>query len=149
MDAALMEIRASWPGELIRGSVCARIVKHLMGLSDNELSETQSAALGYAYRRCSFVSLDKKQRFGTTVERVYALRNSERWNELLKAGDGASLLRTQIENTTQTLPITDRERSALGDAVNWGAAFERLQSETVGGSRVAAVAALPRVAASR
>ena len=145
MDSALVEIRDYWPGELIRGSVCTRIVKHLMGLSDNELSETQSAALGYAYRRCGFVSLDKKHRFGIKVERVYALRNAEKWNDLLMTESGVQLMRDQIENAIQRLPRAINDKKALGDGADWGAAFERLQNAT--DATPDSVAALPLVAA--
>ena len=146
MDSALMEIKGCWPGDLIRASVCKQIVKHLMGLSDDELTENQSAALNHAYRRCGFVSLDKKNRFGTKVERVYALRDAEKWNELIKTDSGVQLMRDQIENTMQRLPMAGNAKNALGDAANWGGAFERLQNaaDAVPGS----VAALPLVAAT-
>jgi hypothetical protein len=146
MDSALMEIKGCWPGDLIRASVCKQIVKHLMGLSDDELTENQSAALNYAYRRCSFVSLDKKNRFGTKVERVYALRDAEKWNELSKTDSGVQLMRDQLEDAVQRLPMTDNEKKALGDGANWGAAFERLQNAA--DATPGPVAALPLVAAT-
>lgn len=116
-----------------------------MGLPGAELTESQSAALIYAYRRCGFVSLDKKQRFGNTVERVYALRNSEKWNNLIKTDSGVQLMRAQIEKAIQGLPMTDKEKKALGDSGNWGAAFERLLNAT--DATPGSVAVLPLVAA--
>ena len=145
MDSALMEIKGCWPGELIRSSVCKTIVKQLMGLSENELTESQSAALNYAYRRCGFVRIDKKHRFGAKVERVYALRDAEKWNELIKTDSGVQLMRDQLEDAMQRLPMTEKERKALGDGANWGAAFERLQNAVDAGP--SSVAALPPVAA--
>lgn len=144
IDSALMEIQTDWPGELIRSSVCSPILKQLMGGGDNDMHGGQLAALGHALRRCGFVSLDKKLRFGYGVERVFALRNAGKWNELLKTDGGVAILRDEIKSAENRLPVTDRERKALEGPVNWGAAFERLQ----GGADVrdGSVAVLPHVA---
>ena len=147
MDSALMEIKGCWPGDLIRSSVCKKIVKYLMGLSDDELTESQSAALNYAYRRCGFLSIDKKHRFGAKVERVYALRDAEKWNELIKTDSGVQLMRDQVANAMQRLPMDGNARKTLDDKANWGAAFERLQNEATDVA-ASSVAALPLVAAT-
>ena len=129
MDSALMEIKGFWPSELIRSSVCIKIVMHLMGINKDDLSEIQIGSLTYAYRRCGFVRLDKKIRNGKKVERIYALRNSEKWNSLCSNGDFSTMINTQISNDYRNLPLSDKERAALSDASDWGEIFERIQTE--------------------
>ena len=57
LDSALAEIRAHWPGALIRSSGVAELVRHLTGMGEDD--PLNSAALTYAYRRCAFVPLCK------------------------------------------------------------------------------------------
>ncbi len=121
--------------------------QQVTGLSDKDLSETQVAALTHAQRRCGFVSLNKKIRFKDGVERVFALRDAEKWNALLSGDDGPSLIREQLDNIVAQLPMDERAMRALGNAVDWGSCFDRLQSEMDDRpedvAAVAAVAAIP------
>ena len=125
MDTALREILDHWPGDLIRSSVCTILVRRLLDLGGNDMTETQMAALTYAYRRCGFVPLSKKLRFGSMVERVVAMRDSTRWEELLKIDP--QLVRDEVEGTVKKLPWGDAGRAVFGDEyANWGLAFDRL-----------------------